>query len=76
MITEIYREEFEQSGVDDVRKRATVSIYSGDKLLEALEWLGEKDHGGWQKSKTKSRVTQQMLLGYLHGHPKAQIKQQ
>jgi hypothetical protein len=49
MITQIYREEFEQSGVDDVRKRATVSIYNGDKLLEALEWLGEKDHGGLAK---------------------------
>ena len=35
MIKQIYREEFEQSGVDDVRKHATASIYSGDKLLRA-----------------------------------------
>jgi GAF domain-containing protein len=49
MIRQIYREEFEQSGVDDVRKHATASIYSGDKLLEALEWLNKKDHGGLAK---------------------------
>src|SRR5512143_1470074 len=49
MIRQIYREEFEQSGVDDVRKYATASIYSGDKLLEALEWLNNKDHGGLAK---------------------------
>jgi hypothetical protein len=45
MIRQIYREEFEQSGVDHVRKHATASIYSGDKLLEALEWLNRKDRG-------------------------------
>jgi hypothetical protein len=45
MIRQIYREEFEQSGVDNVRKHAAASIYSGDKLLEALEWLNKKDRG-------------------------------
>jgi hypothetical protein len=61
MIRQIYRGEFEQSGVDDVRKHATASIYSGDKLLEALEWLNKKDHG-WPKIKSQLRVTQQMLV--------------
>ena len=49
MIRQVYREEFEQSGVEDVRKRATGSIYSGDKLLEALKWLNKKDHDGLAK---------------------------
>jgi hypothetical protein len=54
MIRQIYREEFDQSSVDDVRKRATATIYSGDKLLEALKWLNEKDHGGLTKEQIAS----------------------
>jgi hypothetical protein len=52
MIRQIYREEFEQSGVDDVRKHATARIYSGDKLLEALKWLNKKEHGGLAKEQS------------------------
>ena len=75
MIRQIYREEFEQSGVEDVRKRATGSIYSGDKLLEALKWLNKKDHGGLAKEQI-AIARDADAAGNLYGHPKAQIKEQ
>jgi hypothetical protein len=45
MIRQRYREEFEQLGVDDVRKRVAASLWDADKLKGAREWLDEKEHG-------------------------------
>jgi hypothetical protein len=45
MIRQRYREEFEELGVDDVRKRVAASIWDADKLKGAREWLDEKEHG-------------------------------
>lgn len=45
MIRQRYREEFETLGVDEVRKRVTVSLWDADKLKAAREWLDEKEHG-------------------------------
>ncbi len=43
MITQSNREEFEQTGVDDVRKRVAHSTYSEEKLKQARQWLKEDD---------------------------------
>jgi hypothetical protein len=37
MIRQRYREEFEELGVDDVRKRVAASIWDADKLKGARE---------------------------------------
>jgi hypothetical protein len=43
LITKDTRREFEQIGVDDVKKRVAHSTWSADKLSEAREWLKEND---------------------------------
>ena len=45
MIRERYRKEFEELGVEEVRKRVTVSLWDVDKLKGAREWIDEKEHG-------------------------------
>ena len=43
MISLSNRLEFEELGVDEVRKRIEASIYHGDKLREAREWRDENN---------------------------------
>ena len=45
MIKQSYRNEFEQIGVEDLRKRVAANIFDDEKLKQAREWLDEKDHG-------------------------------
>jgi len=45
MISEENRRDFEQLGVTDLRKRLDVGMYTGQKPIEAEEWLDEKAHG-------------------------------
>jgi len=44
-IIERYRLEFEEAGVEEVRKRALQSLYSDEKLHQARDWLDDKDSG-------------------------------
>jgi hypothetical protein len=44
-IRERYRLEFEETGVEEVRKRALQSLYSDEKLRHAKDWLDDKDNG-------------------------------
>jgi hypothetical protein len=44
-ISERYRLEFEETGVEKVRKRALQSLYSDEKLRHARDWLDQKDDG-------------------------------
>jgi hypothetical protein len=53
MIRQRYREEFEELGVDDVRKRVAASIWDADKIKGAREWLDEKEHGEDRAHKTE-----------------------
>jgi hypothetical protein len=43
--TERYRLEFEETGVEKVRKRALQSLYSDEKLRHARDWLDQKGDG-------------------------------
>jgi hypothetical protein len=44
-IRERHRKEFEEAGVEAVRKRALQSLYSDEKLRHARDWLYDKDNG-------------------------------
>jgi hypothetical protein len=44
-ISERYRLEFEETGVEKVRKRALQSLYSDEKLRHARDWLDQKGDG-------------------------------
>jgi hypothetical protein len=44
-VSERYRLEFEQVGVEEVRKRALQSLYSDEKLRQARDWLDDKENG-------------------------------
>jgi hypothetical protein len=44
-ISERFRLEFEEAGVEEVRKRALQSLYSDEKLRQARDWLDDKDKG-------------------------------
>jgi hypothetical protein len=45
MIEQRYRDEFEQSGPEIVRRQVSVTSFDSDKMKAAYEWLDEKDHG-------------------------------
>jgi hypothetical protein len=45
MISDENRREFEQLGASELKKRLNGSIYTGQKPIEAEEWLDEKAHG-------------------------------
>jgi hypothetical protein len=45
MISEENRREFEQLGASELRKRLNGNVYTGQKPIEAEEWLDEKAHG-------------------------------
>lgn len=55
MIRQKYREEFEQIGVDDLRKRVAASTFDAEKLQYAREWLDEKEHGE-QRQSTREQI--------------------
>jgi hypothetical protein len=42
-IRERYRLEFEEAGVEEVRMRASQSLYSDEKQRHARDWLDDKD---------------------------------
>lgn len=44
-IRQRYRDEFEQLGADDLRKRLQAGIYDDDKRKAGFLWLDEQEHG-------------------------------
>jgi hypothetical protein len=68
MITQSNREEFEQTGVDDVRKRVLRAVYTGEKLQEARQWLKQNDPA-WISAKAargaNARATIALIISVL-----------
>ncbi len=55
VITEENRREFEQLGIDRLRKRLEVSVYAEDKHQQALEWL-KKNEPAWISARAAQRA--------------------
>jgi hypothetical protein len=67
MITEDNRREFEDLGVDQLRKRVERSNYDSDKLRQAREWLDE-NNPAWISARAAQRAgTKATIALWLSG---------
>jgi hypothetical protein len=55
-ISERYRLEFEETGIEQVRRRALQSLYSDEKLRHARDWLDDKDNAIARSAKKADRT--------------------
>ena len=64
MISLSNRLEFEELGVDEVRKRIEASIYHGDKLREAREWRDE-NNPAWVSARAAQKAVTVAIIALV-----------